>query len=695
MADRLRPSSEEASREHAGGTALSRKRLVLLLCVVLALWTFLVFSRLLQAGFINYDDPVYVTENLRVQAGVTWQNMRWAFSTLYFGFYYPLTWLSHMLDCDLYGLWAGGHHLTSVLLHAGSAVVLLVVLFRMTGALWRSAFVAALFAVHPLHVESVAWISERKDVLSTLFLMLMLLFYARYAENPSPKRYITVVVLFLLGLMAKSMIVTAPVLLLLLDAWPLGRWAGGGAEVAGRERRSTLYLVLEKLPLFLVAGLFTLLTSISQAHIGAVTAVQAISLRIRAENGLLACGGYLVKFIWPTGLILPYPYRFRDLPSNLVALCALLLLGMAVLALFWLKRRPYVFVGLAWFIAGLFPVIGIIQVGSQASADRYTYVPLVGVFLAVTWGLTDWFAASKKARGVLAVIALASLAIVSGLTWIQTGYWKNSITLFEHTIAVMPDNDLGHSQLGVALMDAGRLDEAKEQLKIATRLAPDQKEAWGALGDIFLKQGKPEAAERCYEWILQIQPGNKKALNQMGLLFEKIGQREKAKAEFRECEEKNPDFLPPRLNLGRLLREEGDLAGAVAQYREAAELSPYSVDVHCLLANALAIQGRDDLAEPEYFKAITLDPSSGEAYVQLGLLRARKGRFDEARDEILKGLQRMPNNAEAHYQLAKVLLALQDKRGAANNLRVALRLKPGWPEAQRLLKTAESGVGGQ
>ena len=380
---------------------------VVAVCVLLASISFVAFWGTLSCGFVNVDDNVYVIENTQVQQGITLGNVKWAFTTTYFGFYYPITWLSHMLDCQLYGLDAGKHHLTSLVIHALNAVLLFLLLLRMTGALWRCALVAGLFALHPLHVESVAWIAERKDVLSTLFWMLTLLAWLGYVKTKSWQRYVLVLMLFALGLMAKSMLVTLPFLLLLLDYWPLRRLnlkqAGWPGALGG--------LVIEKAPLFLMSVVSCVVTVIAQKGAGAMKPLEDFPISERLANAALTYVSYLAKTAWPASLAVFYPHPHVGLFTWRVCGSVLLLAAMTVLALVLARRVPYIAVGWLWYLGALVPVIGLVQVGVQASADRYTYVPLVGIFIVTAWGLTDLCRGSRAARHALAVLACACLVV--------------------------------------------------------------------------------------------------------------------------------------------------------------------------------------------------------------------------------------------------------------------------------------------
>jgi len=426
--------------------------------------TFGAFYRVLGGEFLRYDDDVYITLNPFVKAGLSRVGLIWAFATGYNANWHPLTWVSHMLDVEVFGMNAGGHHLTNLILHLANTMLLFLVLRRMTGFVWRSAFVAALFGVHPLHVESVAWIAERKDVLSTLFWLLTIWAYARYAENPTWTRYLPVVLFFGLGLMAKPMLVTLPFVLLLLDYWPLNRLSFGGKG----ERTVPVYdLFLEKVPLFAMTALSCLITFRAQQMGGAVGLLEKLPFAVRAGNALVAYTTYIGKMFWPKNLAVFYPHPGADLPVWQAVVAGLALVSITILVIRAGKPRPYLSVGWLWYLGTLVPVIGLVQVGAQAMADRYTYVPMIGLFIMLAWGLPGL---GGKRLAVPATLVVCALIAV---TWRQVGYWRDSISLFRHAISVTEKNAVMHANLGLALRDRGRTDEAIREYREAIRIDPE------------------------------------------------------------------------------------------------------------------------------------------------------------------------------------------------------------------------------
>ena len=448
----------------------SKMRNLLVICTALLVIILAVYLQVGNHEFLNYDDEDYVTKNLHVASGITGTNIVWAFTSVEAANWHPITWLSHMADVQFFGMNPQGHHLTNVIIHSGSTLLLLLLLFRLTGALWPSTFVAALFALHPLHVESVAWIAERKDVLSALFWFLTLLIYAEYTVKRKPVLYVLALFSFVLGLMSKPMLVTLPVVMLLLDFWPLNRYEFGEREPGLRHVSvRVLALVKEKIPFFacsLLSGIITL-----YAQKGAMSDLELISVPLRIENSLIAYVKYIGKTVWPSDLAMLYPHP-QSIPLW-QAICSLLILllvsGAAIRA--W-RRYPYLAVGWFWFIVTLVPVIGLIQVGAQSMADRYTYIPLVGLFVMAAWGIRDLTQNLPYREGILALLAAAVISVSTALTWQQLGYWRDSVSLYRHTLDVTTDNVIIHDNLGITLARKGDLDAAIQEYRKAMRINP-------------------------------------------------------------------------------------------------------------------------------------------------------------------------------------------------------------------------------
>jgi protein O-mannosyl-transferase len=476
------------------------------ICMALAAITFAVFGQTLGHDFIDFDDDEYVYANPVVVRGLTLKGLVWAFTQSDASNWHPLTWLSHMLDCQLYGLNPGGHHLTNVLLHTAAVIGLFLVLRGTTGALWRSAFVAAVFAIHPLRAESVAWVAERKDVLSGVFFVLTIGAYARYARRPwSALRYGLVIFLYVLGLMCKPMLVTLPLVLLLLDYWPLQR-----AEPARR-------LVVEKLPLLALSAASCVATFLAQG--GAIQSTTSIPVLLRLGNALVACVIYLRQMVWPSGLAMCYPYPDKGLSGYEVGLAAALLVGLSAVG--WRERRarPWLLMGWLWYLVMLLPVLGIIQAGVQAHADRYTYLPQIGLYVALAWLAAEWaakFHAGHWTTGSLMALVLGALLICA---WKQTAYWKNSETLWTHTLACTAANCVAHNSLGNALEQMGKAEDAISHYEQAVAIKPDYAEAHANLGNALDQKGRVDEAEAQFQKALQIDPSNPAFENNLAWLL--------------------------------------------------------------------------------------------------------------------------------------------------------------------------------
>ncbi len=436
---------------------MRRHRLEVIVSVVLIMATLAVYWQVQNHEFVNYDDDLYVTDNPHVKAGLTREGAIWAFVATHAGNWHPLTWLSHMLDCEVYGVNPWGHHLTNLLLHIGNTILLFLLFRHVTGAVWRSTLVAALFALHPLHVESVAWVSERKDVLSTLFWLSTMWTYLRHVESPGFRWYLLALLSFALGLMAKPMLVTLPFVLLLIDYWPLGRLQFGQSNrthesmTPGLQRSSVSSLIFEKVPFFAISAVSSTVTYIVQLSAGAMPSQDVLPLQVRTANALVSYISYIGKMIWPHHLAVSYPHPGSNLPLWQIAGASLLLVFISALVIRGAGRFPYLVVGWLWYLGTLVPVIGLVQVGSQAMADRYTYVPLIGLFVIIVWGAPNLVRRWRHGRFLLVSSSGVLLLTLMACTWLQTSYWKDSFTLFQRTLDVTADNWRAHNGLGLAL----------------------------------------------------------------------------------------------------------------------------------------------------------------------------------------------------------------------------------------------------
>lgn len=522
---------------------------IVLVAVLLGVLTLLGFSQVFQCDFVKYDDDRYVTNNEFVKAGLTSESVRWAFTATHEATWQPLIWLSYMLDIRLFGLNARGFHATNLILHIANVLLLFFVLQRMTRSLWKSAFVAALFAVHPLHVESVAWVAERKDVLSTLFWMLAMLAYLLYVERPSLGRYLPVVLIFALGLMAKPALVTLPFVLLLLDYWPLGRTQ---TESGRRTSSAQVFrrLVWEKTPLFALSVASSAITSVAQVRGASVAPLEVIPAGARVGNALVSYVGYLIKMLWPTKLAPFYPYPVTGLPAWQVAGSVVILLCLTIALMSAGRSRPYLAVGWLWYLGTLAPMIGIVQTGMHAMADRFTYVPLIGVFIMIAWGFPELLcrrvSVCPRLRLSLRLAAGLVIAGLAVLTWRQAGYWRDTISLFRHTTLVTKDNYIAHSNLGAALMDSGDVDGAIRELQESVNIAPLPMSYYN-LGRALGLAGRFEESAAAYSESVQLEPGNPEARYNLAIALYKAGSYGQAWDEIRECRrlgrEPHPGFV--------------------------------------------------------------------------------------------------------------------------------------------------------
>jgi tetratricopeptide (TPR) repeat protein len=601
--------------------------------LLLTATTIAVFWQVQHYDFVGYDDIQYITGNHHVQAGLTLEGFIWAFTTDHASNWHPLTWLSHMLDCELYGLKPSGHHLTNLLFHLANTLLLFLVLKRITGAHWRSAFVAALFALHPLHVESVAWAAERKDVLSTFFWMLTLWNYVHYVEQPGFKRYLLVIFTFTLGLLAKPMLVTLPFVLLLLDFWPLNRYLlarpGRGNDEAiqapidpGRSRSSARGLVLEKAPLFALAAISSMVTFFAQQSGQAVRSVEAFPLTVRIANGLTSYVAYIGKTIWPADLAIFYPHPGDALPIWKAAGAGLLLVFISMGAIGAVKRYPYLTVGWLWYLGTLVPVIGLVQVGSQAMADRYTYVPLIGLFIIAAWGLYDLAGKWRHRRAICVIAAGAMLLALTICTWRQLHHWHDSISLWKRALDVTDENYVTHNNLGAALYEKDRLEEAIAHYYQALKIKPDQVEAHNNLAVALDKQGKVEEAIAHYYQALRIKPDYAEAHNNLGAALYEKDRPEEAIVHYYQALKIEADYAEAHNNLAVALDKQGKVEEAIAHYYQALRIKPDDAMAHFRLALALTTQGRTDEAINQYRQVLHFRPNWSEGLNNLAWIFA-------------------------------------------------------------------------
>lgn len=602
------------------------------------------------------------------------KNLAWAMTAFSAGNWHPLTFISHMADCQLFGLAPGGHHLTNVVLHTANAVLVLVVLFAMTGALWRSALVAALFAVHPLNVESVAWIAERKNVLSTFFWLLTMGAYVWHARRPSPRRLAVVAAFFGLGLLSKPMVVTLPCALALLDYWPLRRWLPG---------RSPWPLVREKLPLLGLSAVASALTIAAQGGAGAMSPLAAVPLHLRVTNAFVAYVAYLGKMVWPARLSVFYPHPGASISPASVLLAVLFLLAVTAVVL-RARKAPYLAVGWLWYVGTLVPVIGIVQVGSQAMADRYAYVPLLGIFVAVAWGLAD-LATPRGAGLPLAAAALCAVGAVGVASSRQVWYWKDSFALFERAQAVTAGNYIAYTNLGLAYNKQKRWDEAIERFHEALRIQPTSAEALGHLGLALAKKGRVDEAIKTLEAAFGINPREVHVLNNLGVALRKRDP-DRAIEHLRQAVALDPEFPEAHVNLGAALLEKGRTVEAGQAFSEARVLGSYATQLR--IGSVLLERGELDGAARRFEEALAGDPRNADAHNSLGVVHLRQGRLDDALREFQTTLGLEPDHADAHSNMGTALLRKDQTKEAMDELVTAIRLNPGHVDAHTTLGAA-------
>jgi protein O-mannosyl-transferase len=616
-------------------------------CAFLLLAVVAIYSKTVVYDFVYLDDYDYICDNPYVRIGPTVEGIKWAFTSAHVHNWHPLTWISHMLDCGLFGLSPGGHHAGNILFHAATAILLFLVLKRMTGDMWPSAFAAAVFAVHPLRVESVAWVAERKDVLSGMFFMLTLAAYVGYVRHPfSLVRYLAVAVLFALGLMAKPMLVTLPFVLLLLDYWPLGRI---GPEVARKNRQGSitpqpssfsifLGLVLEKVPLFAMAGGSCMATVWAQTK--AMVSEATVKMPDRLANAAVSYVTYIGQFFYPAGLAVPYPYPEKGLPKWEIAgaFIVLAIISAAVVVL-W-RRLPYLLTGWLWYLGMLVPVIGLVQVGSQAMADRYTYLPQIGLCIAIAWSVERITRPWPNRRWICGIGSAIVLLILMGCAWRQTSFWRNTEVMCVRAIECVPENSVALANLGAYYYEHGQPEKALEQFKIAVKISPKFANAYNNIGAILLNKGQAQEATNYFVKALLI----------------------------------DPDFADAHTNLGVALAAAGHMQEAIDHHKRALQIYPNHIDAHLNMVRALLKLGRLQEAIDYCNEVIRLKPDCAEAYSLLGLSMLRTERPADAVVYYKQALRFKPDYAEATFELAQAYAKTNQPSEAMDMARKAVKI---------------------
>jgi tetratricopeptide (TPR) repeat protein len=691
-----------------------RKRMAALLLLAV---TLVVYWPVHTHGFINFDDPDYVSSNPRVQGGVTVDSIRWAFTESHSSNWHPITWISHMLDCQFFGVNAGAHHLVNLVFHLLNTVFIALWLYRMTGAWWRSWSVAALFALHPLHVESVAWISERKDVLSAFFGLLTLMAYARYAKpqaSPSPPRsgkvrgdvknlslpsvfhslsspwYWAALIFFALGLMSKPMLVTWPFVLLLLDVWPLNRMAKISGAANPRHAQSApgfdwaklRPLFIEKIPFFVLTIAASIATSLVQRGAGATVPLDVLPLDVRVANMVMSYVRYLSKTLWPENLAVFYPYVITPWDSPALWLGIGLLVAITWLCWNGSGRFPAGLVGWCWFLGTFIPVIGLVQVGRQGMADRYTYIPHIGLFIVIVWGAAELLGRWKSPRGVPAALALAALVGCAVVTSRQVAHWQSTATLASHTVSVTKDNFIAHTQYATTLLEAGKLSEALAECDAALRIMPDYAEAFNTRGAVFLRQGNLAAARTNYQNAAQFDakfPDPHHALADLAL---RQGQFVEAETHSRAALAIAPMHLGARYTLAQALHGQGKLDDAIAAYQELDRLKSGVFHVHRGLASLYVLKGNLPAATGELRSALAIVPNNPETLNALGTVLLDQGDVLGASNQFSAVLNLQPTNGIANFKIGQLLTVAKRERDSIPFYRTALKA---WPDSVEAL----------
>jgi tetratricopeptide (TPR) repeat protein len=687
----------------------NKKPLTVWICASLAAVTLAVFWSVTGHEFVDYDDQDYVTENTQVQSGLTWPGAVWAFTTSHAGNWHPLTWLSHMLDAQMFGLNSGLHHLTNLVLHIINCVLLFLVWQRMTASLWRSAFVAALFALHPLHVESVAWVSERKDVLSAFFFILSVGAYLKYVESKdrgqdSGQRsadgsrregqrsslawYGVSLSLLALGLMSKPMLVSVPLVLLLLDYWPLNRFrlSNSSPETSTATRSSILKhslaqnwpLFREKLPFLALSAASCLVTFFAQRSGGAVGSIGTFPIHMRLINAIVGYGRYLRKLIWPSDLSPFYPYP-ASWPAWAVAVSAGLLLVLTVAASRLRRSRPYLLTGWLWFLIMLVPVIGLLQVGLQSIADRYTYLPSIGLFIAITWGVGDIVGTRPYARMAAGASAAALLAACAALTAIQARFWKDTETLFAHAIEATSENALAEYTLGAAQVKKGKYDEAFKHFSEAIRIQPNHGEALNNLGLLLVMRGEKEAGIARYRQAVQAKLDSSALHYNLAAALADENKIDEAIGSYNAALRKDPLFFPARCGLGAALLRQGKIAEAKTEYQEVLRRDARNTEALIGLGAAFAAETNQEAAFEWFEKALAINPSDPQAHFEIGNVLLDAGRTDEADAQYSWAARARQDLPTLLIQQAQACAARGDRRGAIARAQAAARLAPGQP----------------
>jgi tetratricopeptide (TPR) repeat protein len=654
----------------------SQKQIILLISAALVITTLIAYEPIRHNGFVNYDDNKYITENPSITGGLSWQSLGQAFTQPHFFMWHPLTTISHMLDYQLFGLNPLGHHLISLLIHIVNTLLLFWILKNTTGTIWASAFVAAVFALHPIQVESVAWAAERKTVLSGLFWMLTMAAYIHYAKRPGAGRYFLVLLMFGLCIMTKPTVVALPLALLLLDYWPLDRIRWGQQAKTKSNQKSAGWLIAEKIPLLAMSAFLAVITYITQKSGGVIETLGTIPLNYRIANMFLSYIAYIGKMLWPSGLAICYPHQLATLSSAPVVMCAMLFIALTVLSIYTGRRKKYAAVGWLWYVGTLVPMIGLVQAGEQAMANRYMYISMLGLLIIITCAANDFIAGRLRLKIVAAILAMVLLSVLIILTRIQVGHWQNSITLYDYALKVTQNNALVENNYGITLLiEEGRLNEAEQHFKNAIRIRPTYEDARNNLGRVLLMQGKTDEAIACFNELLRQNENFTQAQYYLAMALGSQGKYNDAIKHFAMVPNSNPKYPDARYRMGLALMTTNRFNEAITCFYDSLRQNGDSADIHYNLAIALGTQKKYDEAIEHLSKVLQLNPMYPGAHNKIGLALQSAGRLDEAIKYLNEGLK-INRDPETYANLGSAYIQAGRYDLAVENLTKALELKP-------------------
>lgn len=694
---------------------------IILICFVLAAATLVSYWPVRDHEFVNFDDYDYVTKNTNVNTGLTGANIKWAFTRGHAGNWHPMTWISHMVDCSLFGLDPGPHHITNLVLHIINTLLLFFILIAMTKRLWPSVFVAALFALHPLHVESVAWVAERKDVLSTFFAFLTIAAYYSYTKKGGAIRYMLAIFIFALALMSKPMVVTLPFVLLLVDYWPLGRFdlVKSYKPNTLAKQRSLTWLVVEKVPFFALVIISGIVTFIVQKAGGAMNERMQFPFLSRLANAAIAYLVYIKQMFWPKGLACLYPHAGTDVSILLAVICGLSLIAVSAVVFIYRQKFRYLFTGWFWYVGMLIPVIGLVQVGDQAYADRYTYMPIIGLFIIIAWGACDLLKKPAYRKAILLPAGVVIISVLAVLTYIQQGYWRDNFTLFEHAIEVTKDNYVAHFCIADPLRINGRIEDAIYHNRKCLEIEPDYTKAHNSLGQALSETGDIDGAIKEFSKAVELRPGvleprtnlgialkmqgdYKQAIEQFTIVLQvhdlivvrghlaealiKADRPDEALAQCNHILTVEPDNIRALYFAGLISARAGEFSEAEKYLVKALELDPNLMVAKNIYTYVLIRQGRYEEAIKQCRAILQADPAMIKARSDCGLALMKLGRYEEAAQEYKKFLEAKPDSASGHNDLAVVLYRLGRIDEAIEHLRVTIKIAPDYADAQNNLK---------